>query len=155
MATLLALADLVVRPDEPIATSDWLEVTQSQIDAFATVTRDEQWIHTDPVRAAQSPFGTTIAHGFLTLSLLTQLMTSAFSVAGASMLVNYGLDRVRFTAPVAAGSRIRARFAVGALTTVGGGVQVTWHVTIENDRARRPCALVEWLVRYYVSTPVS
>ena len=153
MATPLTLADLVVRPDEPIATSDWLDVTQSQIDAFATVTRDEQWIHTDPVRAAQSPFGTTIAHGFLTLSLLTQLMTSAFSVAGASMLVNYGLDRVRFTAPVPAGSRIRARVAVGALTTFGGGVQVTWHVTIENDRARRPCALVEWLVRYYGITP--
>jgi acyl dehydratase len=155
MPASMTLADLVVRPDEPIGTSDWIDVTQPQIDAFAALTGDMQWIHTDPVRAAQSPFGTSIAHGFLTLSLLTQLMTSAISVAGASMVVNYGLDKVRFTAPVPAGSRLRARFAVAALTPFSGGVQVTWHVTIENDRARKPCALVDWLVRYYASTPVS
>src|SRR5579872_4832234 len=104
------LNDLIVRPDEPFATSDWIEVTQDRIDGFAEATGDQQWIHIDPLRARrESPFRTPIAHGFLTLSLISRMAFDSMPVAGARLVVNYGLDRVRFTAPVPAGSRIRGR----------------------------------------------
>lgn len=144
------LNDLIVRPDEPFATSDWIEVTQDRIDGFAEATGDQQWIHIDPLRARrESPFRTPIAHGFLTLSLISRMAFDSMPVAGARLVVNYGLDRVRFTAPVPAGSRIRGRFAVGALDTFNGGVQVTWNVTIECEGSDKPCCIVKWLVRYY------
>jgi acyl dehydratase len=149
MATSLDLADLVIRPDEPIAVSDWVEVTQQAIDAFANVTGDSQWIHTDPVRAAGSPLASTVAHGFLTLSLFTRLLSNAVSLAGVSMAVNYGLNKVRFIEPVPAGSRIRAAFAIGDVQPVDRAVQVTWRVTIDREGAARPCCAAEWLVRYY------
>jgi acyl dehydratase len=136
-------------PDRVIAVSDWLEVSQARIDQFAAVTGDRQWIHTAPDRAArESPFHTTIAHGFLTLSLVTELARSAMSLAGTAVSINYGLNRVRFTAPVPAGSRIRGHFAIGDLTPIEHGVQVCWHVSFELEGSPRPCCVVEWLVRY-------
>jgi acyl dehydratase len=153
MATPVNLADLIVKPDEPIATSDWIEISQAQIHAFAEITGDTQWIHTDRDRAATSMFGGTIAHGFLTLSLLSQMLSNAVGVAGAAMTVNYGLNKVRFIAPVPSGSRIRGRFAVADLLPFDGGVQVSWHVTVEREGATRPCCAVEWMVRYYAATP--
>ena len=149
MAGALHLGQLVVRPDEPIGVSDWVDVTQAMIDAFAATTGDTQWIHNDPVRAAASPFGAPIAHGFLTLSLITRMLSNAAPVAGASMVVNYGLNKVRFIDPVPAGSRIRARFAVADLQTVDRGLRVTWQVTVERESASRPCCAAEWLVQYY------
>jgi acyl dehydratase len=134
-----------------VAVSDWFEVAQERIGAFADATGDRQWIHVDPERAArESPFGGTIAHGFLTLSLLSELSRRALTIRGVRMGVNYGLNRVRFVAPVPAGSRIRGRFALVALEEVrGGGAQATWDVTIEREGGEKPCCVAEWLVRYY------
>ena len=133
-----------------VAVSDWIEVLQERINLFAEATEDRQWIHTDPERAArESPFKETIAHGFLTLSLLSELGKRAMSVGGVRMGINYGLDRVRFVGPVPAGSRIRGRFTLMVLEEIKGGVQATWGVTVERDGVERPCCVAEWLVRYY------
>ena len=127
------------RIGEEIAVSDWLEVTQARIDQFADATGDRQWIHVDPARAAaESPFKTTIAHGFLTLSLLSPLLRDAMQFSGLRMAINYGLNRVRFVSPVPAGSRIRARIAVHGVEEVAGGFQVTWQVTIEREHGDKP-----------------
>jgi acyl dehydratase len=135
-----------------VATSDWLEVTQGRINEFAEATDDRQWIHVDPERAArESPFKETIAHGFLTLSLLSELMKRAVAVGGLRMGINYGLNRVRFVSPVPAGSRIRGRFTLSALEEIKGGAQATWNVTIEREGGSdKPCCTAEWLVRYYL-----
>ena len=134
-----------------VAVSEWLEVSQARIDRFAEATEDRQWIHTDPERAArESPFKETIAHGFLTLSLVSELMRLAVAVKGVRMGINYGLNRVRFVSPVPAGSRIRGRFALAALEEIKGGVQATWGVTVEREGGGKPCCAAEWLVRYYV-----
>ena len=134
-----------------VAVSGWLEVSQARIDRFAEATEDRQWIHTDPERAArESPFKETIAHGFLTLSLISELMRLAVAVKGVRMGINYGLNRVRFVSPVPAGSRIRGRFALAALEEIKGGVQATWGVTVEREGGGKPCCAAEWLVRYYV-----
>jgi acyl dehydratase len=134
-----------------VALSEWVEVSQGRIDAFAEATDDRQWIHTDPERAArESPFKQPIAHGFLTLSLLSELMKLAVSVGGVRMGINYGLNRVRFVAPVPAGSRIRGRFMLSALEEIKGGAQATWDVTVEREGSDKPCCVAEWLVRYYV-----
>lgn len=131
--------------------SEWLEVSQARIDAFAEATEDRQWIHTDPERAArESPFRQTIAHGFLTLSLLSELGRTALSVKGVRMGINYGLNRVRFVAPVPSGSRIRGRFKLAALEELRGGAQAAWEVTVEREGGDRPVCTAEWLVRYYV-----
>ena len=134
-----------------IAVSDWFEVTQERIDQFAEATEDRLWLHTDPVRAArESPYKMTIAHGFLTLSLLSELLKRAMSVGGVWMGINYGLNRVRFVSPVPAGARIRGRFLLSELKETEGGVQATWKVTVERDGGDKPCCVAEWLVRYYV-----
>lgn len=134
-----------------VATSDWLEVSQGRINEFAEATEDRQWIHVDPERAArESPFKETIAHGFLTLSLLSELMKRAVSVGGLRMGLNYGLNRVRFVSPVPAGSRIRGRFTLAGLEEIKGGAQATWNVTVEREGGDKPCCAAEWLVRYYV-----
>ena len=131
--------------------SEWLEVSQERIGRFAEATEDRQWIHTDPGRAArESPFKGAIAHGFLTLSLLSELMRLAVSVGGVRMGINYGLNRVRFVAPVPAGSRVRGRFKLAALEEMRGGAQATWEVSVEREGGDRPCCVAEWLVRYYV-----
>lgn len=130
--------------------SDWLDVGQAQIDLFAQATGDHQWIHTDPERAKGGPFGSTIAHGFLTLSLLPAFFESTFEVKQTRMGVNYGLNKVRFTSPVPAGSRLRARMTLQACDTLeGGGVQMTWAVVIEREGSDRPVCVAESLVRHY------
>lgn len=145
------IAQLGERVGQEVATSDWLEVAQERINEFAEATEDRQWIHVDPERAArESPFKQTIAHGFLTLSLLSELMKLAISVGGLKMGINYGLNRVRFVAPVPAGSRIRGRFTLAELEEIKGGVQATWNVAVEREGGDKPCCVAEWLVRYYV-----
>ena len=136
---------------QEVNASDWFEVTQSRINAFADATEDHQWIHIDTERAkADSPFKTTIAHGFLTLSLLPHLAAQAFKVQGDfKMGINYGLNRLRFVSPVPAGSRIRARFMLHAVEDVPGGAQLTWSVTVEIEGGQKPALVAEWLVRYY------
>jgi len=134
-----------------VALGEWVGVSQGRIDRFAEATEDRQWIHTEPERAArESPFKQTVAHGFLTLSLLSELMRLAVSVGGVRMGINYGLNRVRFVAPVPAGSRVRGRFRLAALEEIGGGAQATWEVSVEREGGDRPCCVAEWLVRYYV-----
>jgi len=138
------------RIGEEIAVGDWFEVTQARIDQFAAATGDAQWIHVDPARAAaESPFKTTIAHGFLTLSLLSSLIRDAMTFHGLRMAINYGMNRMRFVAPVPAGSKIRARFAPVSVEDASGSVQVAWQVTIEREHSDKPCCVAEWIVRYY------
>ena len=138
------------RVGEEIAVSGWLEVTQARIDQFAETTGDHQWIHVDPVRAAaELPSKRTIAHGFLTLSLLSTLMREAIRFTGLRMAINYGLNRVRFISPVPSGSRIRARITLQAIEPVSGGFQATWMVTIDLEGGKKPACVAEWLTRYY------
>ncbi|HJQ68542.1 MAG TPA: MaoC family dehydratase [Blastocatellia bacterium] len=136
---------------QEVASSDWFEVTQPRINDFADATEDHQWIHIDQERAAtDSPFKTTIAHGFLTLSLLPHLAAQAFSVKGDwKMGINYGLNRLRFISPVPSGSRLRARFTLQAVEEVQGGIQLTWAVIAETEGGEKPSLAAEWLVRYY------
>jgi len=123
---------------------------QARIDSFAHCTGDKQWIHVDTERAAaELPSHTTIAHGFLTLSLLSTLIRESIRVTGLRMAINYGLNRVRFVSPVPAGSRIRALITLKAVDAVSGGFQVTWDVTIEREGGDKPAAIAEWVVRYY------
>ena len=138
------------RVGEEIAVSDWFEVTQARIDQFADATGDHQWIHVDPVRAAaELPSTRTIAHGFLTLSLLSTLIRESIRFTGLRMAINYGLNRVRFVSPVPSGSRIRALITLQTVDAVSGGVQATWLATIEREGGDKPAAVAEWLVRYY------
>lgn len=132
-----------------IAVTDWLLITQDRINKFADATGDHQWIHVDPERAKQSQFGTTIAHGFLTLSLLSHFIIEAMSIKSVKMGINYGLNRVRFTSPVPCGAKLRARFTAAAVEDIPGGVQVTWNVLVEMDGAPKPCLVAEWLTRRY------
>jgi acyl dehydratase len=150
MTEIESVAKLGEYVGREVGASEWLEVAQGRIDQFAEATEDRQWIHTDPERAArESPFRQTIAHGFLTLSLLSELMKRAVAVGGVRMGINYGLNRVRFVAPVPARARIRGRFALAALEEIKGGVQATWDVTVEREGSDKPCCVAEWLVRYY------
>ena len=149
MIEIANVAAIGERLDQEVAVSDWLDVTQERIDRFAEATGDRQWIHVDTARAAESPFKSTIAHGFLTLSLVSALGQTAMRIDGLRMAINYGLNRVRFISPVPAGSRIRGRFVPVAVTRENDGVQVTWRVTIEREQAEKPCCVAEWVVRYY------
>lgn len=137
------------RVGEELGVSPWLTVDQARIDLFARAIDDPQWIHVDPVRAKEGPFGTTIAHGFLTLSLLSHLIETTFSFADRKMGVNYGLNRVRFTAPLPSGSRIRARFSLGAYEKLDGGVQVTFNTLVEREGGDKPVLVAEWIGRHY------
>jgi len=134
-----------------IGCSEWFVVTQDRIQRFAEVTEDQQWIHLDRARAErESPYGTTIAHGFLTLSLVSSFAKQAMEIrTGVRMAVNYGLNRVRFPAPVLVDSRIRARFTLAALKEISGAVETTFHVSVEIERMEKPCCTAEWVVRYY------
>ena len=150
MTNIESLEELGARVGSEVAVSDWLDVSQQRINQFAETTEDRPWIHIDPDRAArESPFRQTIAHGFLTLSLLSELGKRAMSVSGVRMGINYGLNRVRFVAPVPANSKIRGRFALGAWEEIKGGWQATWNVTVEREGGDKPCLVAEWLVRYY------
>jgi acyl dehydratase len=129
--------------------SPWHVIDQSTIDAFADATGDHQWIHVDPARAAAGPFGATVAHGYLTLALLPRLVREVYAVEGARMAVNYGLNRVRFPAPVRSGSSIRAGVVIDAATQVGDAVQVTATVTIEIQGETKPACVAESVSRFY------
>jgi len=138
------------RVGQEVAVSDWLLVDQARVNQFAAATGDHQWIHVDPGRAAtESPFRSTIAHGFLTLSLVSSLLRDAVAFTGSRMAINYGLNRVRFVSPVPAGAQIRGRFTLAATEDVGGALQATWHITAEREGGDKPCLVAEWLVRYY------
>lgn len=132
-----------------VGVGHWLEIDQERIDKFAAATDDFQWIHVDPDRAAEGPFGSTVAHGFLTLSLIPGLAKGFTSVAGAKMGVNYGLNKVRFPAPVPSGSRVRARVELVEVEEVPGGVQVVSRVTVERDGGDKPVCVAESVSRLY------
>lgn len=133
-----------------VATTDWIPLTQERIQRFADATEDHQWIHVDRERAKrESPYGSTIAHGFLTLSLLSQFMMQATKVQGIRMAINYGLNRVRFPSAVPAGSKIRARFTLQALKELPEGVETVWSAVVEREGADKPSCAAEWLIRYY------
>ena len=129
--------------------SDWHEITQEQINLFAQATGDHQWIHVDPERAAKGPFGTTIAHGYLTLSLIPMLAGQVSRVDGVAMVVNYGCNRVRFPSPVPVGAKVRAGVELTDVEDVQGGVQATMKVTYEVEGAPKPACVAELLIRYY------
>jgi acyl dehydratase len=133
-----------------VGTGEWLTVDQAQVDLFADATHDHQWIHVDPERARAGPFGAPIAHGLLTLSLLPELVDGVYAVEGARMGVNYGFNRVRFTAPVPVGGRVRARVELLDVVDVVGGVQLTTGITVEIEGSPRPALVAEWLVRRYL-----
>ena len=142
--------ELAAAAGTEIGTSDWITVGQDRIDRFAEATGDHQWIHVDPERAAAGPFGSTIAHGFLTLSLIPHLAWQVYKVEGVRMSVNYGLDRVRFISPVRVGSEVRAVVAVDGVTEVAGGYQLASTVTIELRGSEKPAAVANTLARFVV-----
>ncbi|GAA3249120.1 MaoC family dehydratase [Pseudonocardia petroleophila] len=142
--------DLRAAKGTQLGVGEWVTIDQGQIDTFADATDDHQWIHIDAEKAADGPFGTTIAHGFLTLSLLSSLVAKVFAVENTRMGVNYGLNKVRFTSPVPVGSRVRANVELTDVSDVDGGVQVTTKVTVEIEGSERPALVAEWLTRRYV-----
>ena len=150
MKTFQTLAELAACVGQEVAVSDWLTITQQQVNLFAEATGDHQWIHVDTEKAAAGPFGGPIAHGFLTLSLLPKFFESSFEIIGSRMGVNYGLNKVRFTSPVPVGSRLRARMKLLASEPIANdGVQMTLEVTVEREGSAKPVCVAESLVRRY------
>ncbi len=150
MKRFTRLADLAAVVGSEFAHSESVLIDQQRIDAFAHATEDRQWIHIDPQRAASGPFGATIAHGFLTLSLLPKLMHSAFAIDDVRMGVNCGANRVRFPAPVPVGSRLQARFKLLAFEPIDGGAQLIIEATMQRDDHAKPVCVVEQVVRQYI-----
>ena len=146
---VVALEELPSRVGQEVAVSAWTEVSQERIDRFSDATGDHQWIHVDGERARRGPFGTPIAHGFLVLSLLPAMMDGALSLRGPRLVINYGCNKVRFTSPVPAGSRVRARVSLSALESREGALQATWTVVVEREGASKPCLVAEWIGRYH------
>ena len=150
MKTFQTLSELAACTGQEVAISDWITITQQQVDLFAEATGDRQWIHVDPEKARAGPFGGPVAHGFLTLSLLPRFFESSFEILGSRLGVNYGLNKVRFTAPVPVGSRLRARMKLLATEPIdNAGLQMTWQVTVEREGADKPVCVAESLVRRY------
>ena len=149
MRTFESAADLAAAQGQSIGQSDWVTITQEDVNLFADATGDHQWIHVDPARAANGPFGTTIAHGFMTLALLPRLQHQIYTVNGIKLAVNYGLNRVRFPAPVPVGSRVRAQSSLIGVEDLGNGaVQATIATTVEIDGSAKPACVAESIVRY-------
>jgi acyl dehydratase len=144
------VAELKALVGSPIGVSDWVTIDQTRIDQFAAVTGDDQWIHVDPVRAAAGMFGSTVAHGFLTLSLLPLFIRSSHKINGARMSVNYGLNRVRFPAPVPVNSRLRGHFKLLAFEPIEGGVQLVTEVSVEREGQAKPVCVAESVGRLYL-----
>jgi acyl dehydratase len=145
------LRDLAALVGQALGESDWVVVDQSRIDAFAQATSDHQWLHVDPLRAAEGPFGSTIAHGFLTLSLLPMMLASAYVIDDVRMGVNYGLNRLRFPAPVPVGSRIRARLTLlGFEALPEGGAQLTVEAIVERESHAKPVCVAELVTRQHI-----
>ncbi|UDM34434.1 MaoC family dehydratase [Mycobacterium ulcerans] len=149
MRTFESVADLAAAAGETIGQSDWVTITQEDVNLFADATGDHQWIHVDPGRAAKGPFGTTIAHGFMTLSLLPRLQHEMYTVKGIKLAINYGLNKVRFPAPVPVGSRVRAQSSLVGVEDVGNGaVQATVATTVEVEASGKSACVAESVVRY-------
>ena len=149
MQVFSGVDELRAAAGSPVGVSEWITVDQSRIDTFADATDDHQWIHVDEARAKDGPFGTTIVHGFLTLSLLPKLISQVYRVEGNRMGINYGLNRVRFTSPVLVGSQVRGNVELLEVADVAGGVQLTTQVTVEIAGSERPALVAEWLTRQY------
>jgi acyl dehydratase len=149
MRTINGLDELKSLQGETLGTSGWHEVTQKDIDAFADVTGDHQWIHVDPERAKETPFGGTIAHGYYTLSLAPRLTGEIFDLQGFAMGINYGLDKVRFPAPLPVGSKVRMSARVAELENVAGGAQMVLELTFEREDGDKPVCVAQSLVRVY------
>lgn len=149
MISYQRLSELQGLVGSTLGVSDWLHVDQDRIDRFAAVTGDDQWIHVDPKRAAAGPFGTSVAHGHLTLSLVPVMVRSAFMVADVRMTVNYGLNRVRFPAPVPSGSRLRGHFKLLTFEAIAGGAQLVVEVRTEREGHSRPVCVAESVARHF------
>ena len=147
---LQSLRDLRDKIGQEVVVSDWLEISQERIDQFAEITDDRQWIHIDVERARRdSPYHSTVAHGFLTVSMLSRLLNDSLKFGTVRMGLNYGFNRLRFTGPVPAGSRLRGRFTLNQLEEIEGGVQTTWGVIVECEGTEKPCMVAEWVTRRY------
>jgi acyl dehydratase len=150
MRDIADLAELKTLVGTEVALSDWIEISQQRVNTFADATDDQQWIHVDAERCArESPYGATIAHGFLTLSLLPAMLASALRMVDMKMGLNYGLDKVRFPAPVPVGSRLRARLTLATLDEIEGGSQLGWNVLVEREGSAKPVCVAEFLMRRY------
>lgn len=150
MREFASLAEMQALVGTELAVSDWVEITQARVNLFADATDDHQWIHLDQERCAgESPFGGPVAHGFLTLSLISGLFDKTLRMVDAKMVLNYGLNKVRFPAPVPVGSRVRARLALQQVEPIEGGAQLAWNVTVEREGGARPVCVAELLVRRY------
>lgn len=150
---IVDVADLESLVGQTLGHSAWRETTQVDVDTFARLTGDEQWIHIDPERARVGPFGATIAHGYFTLSRATQFLDEVLVVKGAGLVLNYGSDRVRYPAPVPVGSRVRALVELPAVTKIAGGVQTTFRLTFEIEGAKKPGCVADIVYRYYDAFP--
>ena len=149
MRTITGLEELKRAEGETLGTSDWHRVTQDAVDAFADVTGDHQWIHVDVERAKETPFGGTIAHGYYTLSLAPMFMEQVMSLEGFAFAINYGLDKVRFPAPVPVGSRVRAQVKLAGLDDIPGGAQIMLELTFEVEGGEKPACVAQTLARVY------
>jgi acyl dehydratase len=147
--TVIALDDFANHAGEQLGPSDWVEITQQQVNQFADATGDHQWIHVDPERAKDGPFGGPIAHGYLTLSLAPALLPTILEVDGLSMGVNYGCNKVRFVSPVKVGAKLRLAATIAQIDEVGGGVQVTFDLTFETEGSDKPACVAQVVYRYY------
>jgi acyl dehydratase len=147
--------ELAAHAGETLGQTGWRAVTQSDVDTFATLTGDDQWIHVDPVRAATGPFGTTIAHGYFTLALSTIFLDEVVTIKGADVVLNYGSNRVRYPSPVPVGSRVRATIELPAVEDVPGGVQATYRLVYEVEGQAKPGCVADIVYRYYTSLPGS
>lgn len=149
MRTFGSIDELAACQGEVIGSSDWVTITQEAVNLFADATGDHQWIHVDPERAASGPFGTTIAHGYMTLAMLPQLMQQIYRLEGVKLAINYGLNKVRFPAPVPVGAKVRAQTSVVEVADAGGGAhQVTLSTTVAIDGSAKPACVAESVVRY-------
>ena len=149
MLTLNGIDELKTRAGQDLGVSDWHEVTQAEIDTFAEATGDHQWIHVDPERARDTPFGGTIAHGYYTLALASRFMEDLLRVDGMAMVINYGLNKVRFPSPLPVGGRVRMRMHLTAVDDVAGGAQLTTLLTFERDGGEKPVCVAESVSRAY------
>lgn len=150
MRTLQSLSEVPALLGQEVAVSDWMTISQEQVNLFAQATGDHQWIHVDVERAKAGPFGAPIAHGFLTLSLIPRIFESSIEILDSRMGVNYGLNKVRFPAPVPVGSRLRGRMKlIGCDAIENGGLQMTWQVTIEREGSDKPVCVAESISRRY------
>jgi acyl dehydratase len=148
-STVTGIEGIKALAGSELGAGDWLEITQDRVDTFAAATDDRQWIHVDPDKAAEGPFGVTIAHGYLTLSLIIPLFTELLRIEGVSMGVNYGLDKVRFPAPVPVGSKIRLVGKVGDVDDIPGGIQMHVSFTVEIEGSAKPACVAEAIYRQY------